>query len=395
MTLIRQFFSVPFGYEVHFTNALFSTENELLKTLLTKDGKNQPRKTLFVIDSEVDKHHPLLQSQILNYAAHFSGVFDQKLQLLVLPGGEGVKNDTGALTHLLEAIDRFGICRHSYVLAIGGGALLDMAGFAAAIAHRGVRHIRIPTTVLSQNDSGVGVKNGINFFGKKNFLGAFKPPYAVINDFHFLETLHERDWRAGIGEAIKVALIKDRSFFEEIVKDASLLNERNLEAMQKQIIRCAEMHLAHIAGNGDPFEMGSSRPLDFGHWAAHKLEQLTHYEIRHGEAVAIGIALDVTYSYLKQMISEEEWNKILLLIKELGFELFIPELENKLDDPTQQDSLLHGLSEFREHLGGELTITLLEGIGKGTEVHEIDHSMMKKAVELLKIKEKERFSVTL
>lgn len=101
------------------------------------------------------------------------------------------------MSHVHEAIDRHHIDRHNYVLAIGGGALLDMVGLAAATAHRGVRHIRLPTTTLAQADSGVGVKNGINAFGKKNFVGTFSPPYAVINDFAFLDSLSDRDRRAG------------------------------------------------------------------------------------------------------------------------------------------------------------------------------------------------------
>jgi 3-dehydroquinate synthase len=257
-----------------------------------------------------------------------------------------------------------------------------MAGYAAAIAHRGVRHIRIPSTVLAQNDSGIGVKNGINYFDKKNFLGAFKPPFAVINDFDFLKTLDERDWRSGISEAIKVALIKDKPFFEEIQQNASLLNARDMPAMQSLIYRCAQLHLEHIAG-GDPFEMGSSRPLDFGHWSAHKLEQMTEYTIRHGEAVAVGMALDCTYSYLSGMLPESDWAAILNLLEDLGFRLYHTEL-SQYSVSARMFSVLLGLEEFREHLGGELTIMLLEGIGKGVEVHRIDNALLMKAVEVLK-----------
>src|SRR5690606_2130347 len=167
------------------------------------------------------------------------------------------------------AINDNRICRHSFVIAIGGGAVIDMVGYAAAIAHRGVKLIRIPTTVLSQNDSAVGVKNSINIFGKKNFLGTFAPPYAIINDHFFLTTLEQRDWISGIAEAIKVALIKDDVFFADIEKNCEKLRDREMEAMQYLIYRCAEMHMQHIAKGGEPFESGSSRQLEFGHWAAH------------------------------------------------------------------------------------------------------------------------------
>jgi 3-dehydroquinate synthase len=257
---------------------------------------------------------------------------------------------------------------------------LDMVGFAAAISHRGIRHIRIPTTVLSQNDSGVGVKNGINAYGKKNYLGTFAPPFAVINDFNFLTTLDDRDWRSGISEAIKVALIKDLDFFEWLEKHSLELAARKMAPMQELIVRCAQMHLDHIAGK-DPFESGSARPLDFGHWAAHKLEHLTQYQVRHGEAVAIGIALDSTYSFLMDMISQNDLARIIHLIHSLGFKIYVPELSG--------EALLKGLEEFREHLGGELTVTLLEKMGKGVEVHEMDNQLILKSIEHLKLFQQE------
>jgi 3-dehydroquinate synthase len=230
------------------------------------------------------------------------------------------------------------------------------------------------------------VKNSINSFGKKNFLGTFTPPYAVLNDFNFLKTLDDRDWRSGIAEAIKVSLIKDLSFFTWMEEHAAAMANREMEPMKIQIIRCAQMHLDHISGK-DPFEFGSSRPLDFGHWAAHKLEHLSKYRIRHGEAVAIGIALDSTYSFIQGRISEADLMRIINLMKTLGFDLFAPELAG--------ESLVKGLKEFQEHLGGQLTIMLLEKLGKGIEVHEMDHDLIFKAVEMLNnFQQKETFIST-
>jgi len=231
---------------------------------------------------------------------------------------------------------------------------------------------------LSQNDSGVGVKNGVNYRGKKNFLGTFVPPVAVFNDSTFLTTLDDRDWRAGTAEAIKVALIKDRAFFDWLDTNATALAQRDLPAMQYLIHRCADLHLKHIAG-GDPFEMGSSRPLDFGHWSAHKLEQLTDFELRHGEAVAIGIALDTLYSQQLGWLSEADADRVLSLMRTLGFSLYQPML-----DANDSADVLKGLAEFREHLGGQLTIMLLTGLGNGVEVHEMDDSRIRQAIAQLK-----------
>jgi 3-dehydroquinate synthase len=232
-----------------------------------------------------------------------------------------------------------------------------------------VRHVRIPTTTLSQCDSGVGVKNGLNAFGKKNFIGTFAPPFAVVNDFQFLASLAPRDKRCGYVEALKVACIRDEKFFTELERNASSLAAFAPDAMKQLIRRSAELHLDHIAGGGDPFEMGSARPLDFGHWAAHKLEQLSHFQISHGDAVAIGIALDVIYSRNIGLLDATSAERILKLLEQLGFKLFADELLNAAAADTPV--VLAGLEEFREHLGGELTITLLKEIGHGGEVHEM------------------------
>jgi 3-dehydroquinate synthase len=307
---------------------------------------------------------------------------------MILEGGERVKNSYFHVSEIQSYIDRYHIDRHSYVIAGGGGAILDVVGLAAATAHRGVRHVRIPTTTLSQDDSGVGVENGINAFGKKNFIGTFAVPHAVINDFDMLASLPARDKRAGYIEAVKVALIRDASFFERIEADAVLLREFAAEAMQQLIYRSAELHLNHIAGSGDPFELGSARPLDFGHWAAHKLEQVSDYQIRHGEAVAIGIALDTIYSRRMGFLDAGSAERIISLIENLGFEIFANELLNV--DSGGELMVLRGLEEFREHLGGELTITLLGGIGQGFEVHEMSHAVIAEAMQELRERHRRR-----
>jgi 3-dehydroquinate synthase len=257
-----------------------------------------------------------------------------------------------------------------------------MVGYAAATAHRGVRIVRIPTTVLAQNDAAVGVKNSVNAYGKKNFLGTFAPPHAVLNDLDFLHSLEQRDWISGISEAVKVALLKDKDFFTYICEHATDLAMRDDKSMEWVIYRCAQLHLAHISTNGDPFEMGSSRPLDFGHWAAHKLEQITNYELRHGEAVAIGITLDCIYANLLGMLSDDELHQITDTFEKIGFQLFTPALDAKNKDGVRE--VFAGLKEFQEHLGGKLTIMLLEEIGRGVEVHEIDLAVMERAIDQLR-----------
>lgn len=380
--IIQQSFAVPFQYNIVFTEGVFDVKNPEFAETLLRVPSPKLAKVLFVVDQGVWDADEALYAKIKAYSARYSSAFELVGKPLQVPGGEKAKNDPDQVQAVLQSIEAYGIDRHSFVVAIGGGAVLDMVGFAASIAHRGVRLIRIPTTVLSQNDSGIGVKNGVNFFGKKNFLGVFDPPFAVINDALFLRTLEDRDWRAGIAEAIKVALIKDAAFFEKLEADAEAIVERSMPEMQEQIFRCAELHAEHIRG-GDPFEKGSSRPLDFGHWAAHKLEQMTDYSLRHGEAVAIGIALDTVYSFLIGILSEKECLRVIRLIANLGFDFYIPELKHNLEQSDHPDSVLRGLEEFREHLGGELTIMLIDSIGHGVEVHEMDTNKLIGAISFL------------
>ncbi|MEX0360661.1 MAG: 3-dehydroquinate synthase, partial [Allomuricauda sp.] len=369
-----QKFQVNFQFKVLFTHNIFDVENTILQRLLSENALNKS-KALVVVDSGVKQAHPTLFQAVQDYFKHYGKSIALQGEILEIPGGEVAKNDETLIKSILNKVNQFGIDRHSYVIAIGGGAVLDAVGFAAAIAHRGVRHIRIPTTVLSQNDSGIGVKNGINTYGKKNFTGCFASPYAVINDSTFLSTLDNRDWRAGIAEAIKVALIKDADFFEWIETMVDALANRDVEAMDELIYRCADLHMQHIRTSGDAFEQGSSRPLDFGHWAAHKLEQLSNFSLRHGEAVAIGIALDSTYSRLKGHLDQSSLSRIMSLMVKLGFDLYHPQLS---------EQVIQGLEEFREHLGGQLTIMLLDGIGHGFEVHEMDKEMVLEAMNYVK-----------
>ena len=382
---IERNIQVSYRHQVHFTEGVFALQNSLLCDIMSSGAQRARHKAIVVVDEALSHSQPFLVRSIEKYFAA-----RPELHLvcppIIIEGGERTKNSYFHVSEIHSQVDRFHVDRHSYIIAVGGGALLDMVGLAAATAHRGVRHIRIPTTTLSQDDSGVGVKNGINAFGKKNFIGTFAPPFAVINDFKLLETLEPRDKRAGYIEAVKVALIRDADFFEAIERDAFRLRDFDPTAMKRLIHRSAELHLNHIATSGDPFEFGSARPLDFGHWAAHKLEQLSEYRLRHGEAVAIGIALDVIYSRRAGYIDAATETRILRLLEVLGFDLFANELLHV--DAQNQSIILTGLEEFREHLGGELTITLLRAIGQGFEVHHIDTTQMLQSIRELEARHK-------
>ena len=264
MSSIERTINVSWRHQVYFTEGVFQPDNSQLRDVMCDCDDRRPHKVMIVVDESLAKANKELVPQIEAYFAEFPNDLQLVCPPIIMEGGERVKNSYFHVSEIQSPMDRYHIDRHSYVIAVGGGAILDMVGLAASTAHRGVRHIRIPTTTLSQDDSGVGVKNGINAFGKKNFIGTFAPPFAVINDFKFLETLPSREKRNGYVEAVKVACIRDREFFDEIEKRTAELCEFEPEAMKRLIFRSAELHMDHIATSGDPFEFGSARPLDFG-----------------------------------------------------------------------------------------------------------------------------------
>jgi len=379
-----QRFSVSFQYPVAFVRGLFDPAQSLFARIISGDETAKRHRCFFIIDDGLADRN---LNEIIS--AYFNCYPDQ-LELIaspmLVPGGEIVKKDLAYVERMQSAIHTHAIDRHSYVIAIGGGAVLDAVGLAAATSHRGVRHVRIPTTVLSQNDSGVGVKNAVNFKGIKNYIGTFAPPWAVLNDFDFLDHLPKRERIAGISEAVKVALIRDRAFYLWLEENADALATFQPHAEEYMVRRSAQLHMHQIAHGGDPFEMGSARPLDFGHWSAHKLEALTNHHVRHGEAVAMGIALDARYSVLAGLLPEGEDERIVVLLETLGLRIWHPALESK--DPSGRLSLLVGLDEFQEHLGGALTITLLRDLGVGVEVNEMDAELVQQSLGWLKARER-------
>jgi 3-dehydroquinate synthase len=375
----EQRFSVPFVYPVVFCRRALTPGD---KTLAWAIGRNEPERrhsVYAVADGGLVSAQPDLGERLATYVAHDEDL-DLVAPLRTIPGGESAKNSPDLVATLQAEFARARLDRHAVVLAIGGGAVLDAVGYAAATTHRGVRVVRMPSTVLAQNDAGVGVKNGINAFGAKNFLGTFAPPYAVVNDGDLLRTLPLRDARAGMAEAVKVALIRDADFFAWIEENAALLGRAAPEPLEVLIRRCADLHLRHIAGGGDPFETGSARPLDYGHWSAHKLEILSGHELRHGEAVAIGMALDARYAVLQGALDEATLARICGLLETLGLPTFHPALQM----PNGRSlAVLQGLQQFREHLGGPLTITLVGGVGRAFDVQDVDEGRMVEAISWL------------
>lgn len=365
--------ALSFAHRVRFTRDAFDPANPALREAFAEDPEIATRRAVALIDDGLAR---ATEGEIANRlrAAFDAGgrAMPQLVEVVVVPGGETAKESHEIPDIVLQLVNHHRICRKSFVIAIGGGAMLDAVGYGAAIAHRGVRLVRIPSTVLAQDDAAMGVKNGINRFGKKNFVGAFAVPYAVLCDERLLETLPDAVYLSGFSEVVKIALLKDPALFARLERDAARIAARDADASRHAIRRSAELHLAHIVEGGDPFEANEARPLDFGHWAAHRLESMSSFAISHGDAVALGLLLDCRYSNLKGWLSDADHARIRATIAALG----LPTRHPLLADHA---ALLAGADEFREHLGGRLTVTMLRGIGAGFEVHELDHALVARA----------------
>ncbi|MDA3927038.1 MAG: 3-dehydroquinate synthase [Kiritimatiellae bacterium] len=380
MKTIQQKFAVSFSYPVHFTHNVFDLENSLLAdTLITTSGKTA--RTLVVIDSGIIAANPNLIAQINQWFIKYAERVELVKPPMIVPGGENAKNGWSSVREIMTCAGLEHLDRQSYIISIGGGAVLDMTGFAAALVHRGIRLIRLPSTVLAQDDAGVGIKNGMNDGGAKNFAGTFAPPFAVINDLNFLKTLPFQEWINGVAEAFKVAIISDIKFFRWLCEHADSVKDRDQEVMERIVYKTAQLHLHHIATSGDPFETGSARPLDFGHWAGHRLELMSNFTLGHGAGVAIGIAIDSTYAMLEGRITQNDLTSIIIAIQNCGLPVS-SELLERLDSNGVPD-VLKGIEQFREHLGGELCITLPNPLGSKIEVHHMDPDLLKQAITLV------------
>lgn len=367
-------FDIPQIQRLRFTENVFEADLSTLAELIEASGPAPAKVQIWLDDALCEPFGENIDRMraALDQYSHIHVM----PEIAYAPGGEAAKQDPALIEGMWSAFHEANMDRRSYILVIGGGAVLDAVGYAAATAHRGIRIIRIPTTTLGQTDSGVGVKNAINFFDKKNWLGTFATPWAVINDASVLTKLPDRDFRCGFSEAVKVSLLKSRPQFEHLVANASRIRDRKPKATQQAIKDSILLHLHHITRNGDPFEAEIARPLDFGHWSAHKLEPMTNFALRHGEAVSIGVALDCLYSSRVHNLSRDDAHRAVRCLAEIG----LPTSHDLLSDKTV---LFDGLEEFRQHLGGELTVTMIQAPGSPIDVHQIDHDAMSDSIDEL------------
>jgi len=380
--LIQQKLATTIEYPVVFTENVFDPENPVLVRAMDRLDENRVHRAMVFVDSNVADLLPQITQHIIGYFETHSNDIELAEEPRVIPGGEIIKNDMEVIGPLIAAMFDAHLCRHSFAILVGGGAVLDTVGLAASLIHRGIRIIRIPTTLATQISGGLGVRTAVNFDTRKNGAGTFAPPFAVINDWQFLYSLPDRDWVGGVVEAFRLAILFDASFFEELVTMVSTITQRRSEDIQHLIQRGASIYLQAMAELNDPFETRSGSPLDLGAWAAHRLEMLSNGEITHAEAMAMGLLIDARYAVEQEWMEESDFDRIYQAFAQLGLPLWFGELD--LVGPDGNPEVFHGIPDFQEHKGGMLSIPFPTGIGSSREEHVVDLAMMEIALDQLK-----------
>ncbi|CAM9100352.1 MULTISPECIES: 3-dehydroquinate synthase [Acinetobacter] len=295
---------------------------------------------------------------------------DKRVATCILPDGEKYK-DSQHLNLIFDALLEAGFNRDCTVLALGGGVIGDMAGFASACFQRGVYFIQVPTTLLSQVDSSVGGKTGINHPLGKNMIGAFQQPQVVLADMSQLSTLPDRELSAGLAEVIKYALLGDESFLVWLEENMDALVARDEKLLAEAVYRsCA--HKARIVAN-DEKEQGERALLNLGHTFGHAIESYMGYGVwLHGEAVATGMVMAADLSQRMGWISQEDLERTKKIISRAQLPIVCPKIP--LDD------FLAYMAHDKKVLNGQLRLVLLKQLGKAVITRDFDLELMKQAI---------------
>lgn len=280
-------------------------------------------------------------------------------EALVLPAGEATKS-WPHLTRCVEWLLEQRIERRDIVIALGGGVIGDLVGFAAAILRRGVHFVQVPTTLLAQVDSSVGGKTGINSSFGKNLIGAFHQPALVLADIGALNTLSERDFRAGYGEVMKYGLLGDAAFFHWLEENATQLRD-DMALRQHAVAHSVQMKADIVTR--DETEQGERALLNLGHTFGHALEAATGYSDRllHGEGVAIGCALAFGLSARMGLCNQEEPSRVLAHLRQMKLPASLSDISGGLPD---DQGLITLMGQDKKVVDGRLRFVLAKGIGE-------------------------------
>lgn len=277
----------------------------------------------------------------------------KKIVKFVFPEGEQNKN-LETVKELYKFLIEEGFDRKDMLIALGGGVVGDLTGYAAATYLRGIDYIQIPTTLLAQTDSSIGGKTGVDFDGYKNMVGAFKMPKLVYMNLAVLQTLEGRQFFAGFAEVMKHGIIKDALFYEWLIENMYEICERDLDVLEEMVMRSCSVK--KLVVEKDPTEQGERAILNLGHTIGHAIEKAKEFELYHGECVALGIIAAAYISWKKEMLSLEEYYEIR--------DMFVPFYLPISVDGIKPEEIVRLTKSDKKMEGGKIKFILLKKIGK-------------------------------
>lgn len=327
-------------YDIVFSRSFAELQEEL------KDLGCETKKICIITDSNVD---PLYAEELTN---NIKGVC-KSVSKFVFTAGERQKNlDTvkDIYVHLIKQ----GFDRKDFLLALGGGVVGDITGYAAATYLRGIDYIQVPTTLLSQADSSIGGKTGVDFDGYKNMVGAFKMPRLVYMNFSVLNSLDDRQYFAGFAEIMKHGLIKDAMFYEWLIENMYEICERDMDVLEEMLMRSCTVKKMVV--EKDPTEQGERALLNFGHTIGHAVEKAKNFTLFHGECVALGAVAAAYISWKREMLSMEEYYEV----RDMFVPFYLPISVEGIDP----EEVLQITKSDKKTENGKVKFVLLKKIGK-------------------------------
>lgn len=361
----RETVHVPLGdrsYDVVIGDDLLVTAAEHIRPLLPR-----PRVAVLTDENVAASHLEQLKT----------GLGDIEVVALALPAGEATKS-WAALERSVEWLLAEKIERRDVMIALGGGVIGDLGGFASAIMRRGIRYVQMPTSLLAQVDSSVGGKTAINSSHGKNLIGAFHQPALVLADIGVLDTLTERDFIAGYGEVVKYGLLGDAAFFEWLETNGPALAAGDRSLRSYAVKRSVEMKAEIVAR--DETEQGDRALLNLGHTFCHALEAATGYSDRllHGEGVAIGCALAFELSARLGLCSQEDPSRVRSHLKAMGMKTDLGDIPGDLPDA---EALIALMAQDKKVIDGRLRFILAKGIGEAFVTDDVPKDVLNSVLE--------------
>jgi len=358
-------FQQTIQYEVVTTSDIFYPQNWALLSA----GRSEDTRRFIVVDENVDANHGKALRAYFDYH-HI------ETKIVVFPSGEENKTLDQYLT-IVHELDSFPIHRRDEpIIAIGGGVLTDLVGFVAGSYRRGVPYIKVPTTLMGYVDASIGIKTGLNINRNKNRLGAFHAPQLVLLDKSFFKTLSRRHLLNGVGEMIKLAVIKDARLF-------NLLEDHGLQSVNDRFQNEESADLLDLSIQGmleelEPnlFEEELARKVDFGHTFSYGMETRNEADLLHGEAVLLDILLSVLIAHSRQLVSNAELDRVFHLVNSMGYKFTTSALDPRL--------LLASLTERTYHRNGLQRVPMPNGIGGCVFLNDINADEIESAVKNLK-----------